>query len=102
MIDPTAEELIPVGRLPSLIPSSRPGKRLNLATIWRWSTHGVRGARLETVLIGGVRYTSGAAVTRFVEALNATSGTCHPGPTPARRRRQREAAAATCDAAGIA
>lgn len=38
---------------------------------WR---HGVRGIRLETVLIGSRRFTSEAGIRRFLEATNKTPG----------------------------
>ena len=36
---------------------SLPG-RPNVATLWRWRTAGCRGVKLETILVGGKRYTS--------------------------------------------
>ena len=103
MIDVANENLVPLGQVPTIVPSSHPGKRLNIATVWRWATHGVRGVQLESILIGGARYTSREAVARFVDALNGTrdGAPAAPVPTPARRQRQRERAARVCDAAGI-
>ncbi|QDV34107.1 DUF1580 domain-containing protein [Tautonia plasticadhaerens] len=74
MIDVTFETIIPLGQVSALIPSSRPGKRTHISTIWRWATKGVKGARLETVTIGGSRYTSREAVQRFVERLSGSPG----------------------------
>lgn len=34
----------------------------------RWKIHGVNGAKLETIKVGGRLFTSRAAVLRFVEA----------------------------------
>jgi hypothetical protein len=45
-----------------------PGKP-HPATIWRWYRHGLRGQRLETVVVGGRRFTSREALARFVEAI---------------------------------
>jgi hypothetical protein len=47
------------------------GRRHSLASLHRWRLHGVRGTRLETVLIGGLRYTSREAIGRFIAAQNA-------------------------------
>lgn len=44
-----------------------------LSTWWRWWRHGVKGVRLETVVIGGKRYTTASAVRRFAAALTATT-----------------------------
>jgi hypothetical protein len=51
------------------------GHRINRATFERWRTRGVRlpnGGRavLETVRVGGRRYTSAEAVERFVDRTN--------------------------------
>ncbi len=51
---------------------SLPG-RVAPSTTWRWHRKGVRGIRLETVVIGGKRYTSEEALTRFAAALTAAS-----------------------------
>jgi hypothetical protein len=104
MIDVLSEELIPLTKIPDLIPSTTPGRRLAFATIWRWTTYGVRGRRLETVRIGGSSYTSREAIARFAE---------HPGEcdtlqaparalrSPAQRKRDQARAAAILDRAGI-
>ncbi|HUY36404.1 MAG TPA: DUF1580 domain-containing protein [Pirellulales bacterium] len=46
---------------------SLPGKP-HPATVWRWYRHGLRGQRLETIVVGGRRYTSREALARFVAA----------------------------------
>lgn len=46
------DELIPIKRLPDLLPSSRPGKRIALATIYRWILRG----KLRSRKIGGSVY----------------------------------------------
>jgi hypothetical protein len=48
-------------------------KRPNPATLWRWRTRGVRGVKLETILIGGRRYVSRAALRQFIEAVTAAA-----------------------------
>ena len=68
MIDTQNETLIPV----SEIPRHLPGRRVHVATIWRWlSKRGCRGQRLDSVLIGGKRYSSIEAVERFIAATTA-------------------------------
>lgn len=64
--------------------------RPNIATLWRWRTAGVRGVTLETVTVGGRRYTSREALARFVAATTAAAD----GEPVARPQtpRQREAA----------
>ena len=80
-----------------------PGK-IHVASIWRWVNRGVRGVKLETVLIGGRRYTSAEALQRFIErTTRAADG--EPAIQQARTSRQRQraidAANAELDQAGI-
>lgn len=72
---------------------------VNPATAWRWCLRGCRGIHLESMLIGGVRYTSREACDRFLAALNG-SPTPQPSTSPARTSRA-EAAARKLDALGI-
>jgi len=41
--------------------------RPSISTVRRWSRYGVRGVKLDTRLIGGRRYTTIAAIDRFLE-----------------------------------
>ena len=45
--------------------------RPHVSTLWRWHKRGCRGIRLETVVIGGQRYTSDEALRRFVDRTTA-------------------------------
>ena len=99
MIDTSTENVIPLGQVPAEYPSRRPGKRINISTVWRWATQGCRGVRLETVVIGGGRFTSREAVQRFAERLSQPRSTGGGGPpaavryrTAARRQRDSERA----------
>ncbi len=56
-------ELIPVHELPNLIPSCRKGKKLALATVYRWILKG----RLPTLRIGGGRFVTAAALAQFIQ-----------------------------------
>lgn len=49
-----------------------PGKngRLSIRALYRWIAKGVKGARLETVKVGGRVMTSHEAVQRFIAATN--------------------------------
>jgi len=88
-IDVESESLIPFCDARTAFPG---GKRLSLATLHRWRLTGVRGIKLETVLIGGSRYTSAEAISRFVSAQNADESPSPPKITAGQRRRQSEAA----------
>src|SRR4051812_27731310 len=61
---------------------------INVSTAWRWAQRGVRGVKLETFNIGGRRWTTEEAFSRFVEATSAAaSGALEP---QSRTNRQRE------------
>lgn len=62
-----ADPPIALADVPSLLPKRR-GKKVHHSTVYRWVTKGARGRVLESRMIGGVRYTSVAALTRFLEA----------------------------------
>lgn len=62
------------------------------ATLFRWGQRGCRGIRLETILVGGIRYTSREALDRFIAGC---SGLSTPVPIVATsKQRQRQIAAA--------
>ena len=51
--------------------SSTPRRQAReLATLYRWATHGCRGVRLETIQIGGTKCTSQEALQRFFNRLS--------------------------------
>jgi hypothetical protein len=54
------------------------------STLWRWHRRGISGVKLETVVIGGRRYTSHEALRRFVDA---TTSAREPGASPATTER---------------
>lgn len=98
MIDVTTEALVPLNQVPKLLPPRPSGKRLHISAVYRWVQRGVRGVKLESVRIGGTTYTSREALQRFAE----TGQPAEPAPiaavTPARRRRQIEAASRRVEA----
>jgi hypothetical protein len=61
------EKLVPLTAAATLFPE---GVRPSLSALARWSSVGIRRVRLRTRLVGGRRYTSAAAVTEFLDALN--------------------------------
>jgi hypothetical protein len=46
---------------------------VHTCTVHRWRLRGVRGVRLETIVIGGRRVTSHEALTRFAAACSAVA-----------------------------
>lgn len=68
MIDINREELLTLAQAARRIPS-RTGKGLHVSTVGRWALKGLRGVKLETIQVGGTKYTSKEAVQRFFDAL---------------------------------
>lgn len=58
----------------TLVPISKAGSRfphpVGRTAIERWMRHGVRGIKLESILIGNRRFTSEEAILRFIEQTN--------------------------------
>lgn len=84
-IDIETERCIPLSQSPKHFPG-----RPNASTPYRWATVGVRGGiKLETIVVGGVRYTSIEAIARFIERTTAASaGASVPAPRPTTRQRE--------------
>lgn len=72
IVDP--DKLMTFARLAPHVPS-RSGRPPHVSTIHRWASGGVRGVRLESVLVGGVRMTSLEAFQRFVNRLSGGEST---------------------------
>jgi hypothetical protein len=87
MIAIAREKMVTLRQGARLVPS-RTGNSLNITTMHRWVQAGVRGVRLESLLVGGVRMTSVEAIQRFVDRLNAKPGE-DPAPTVARDGHER-------------
>lgn len=87
------ESLLTLKEAAKLLPRSP-----HYATLFRWAQKGCRGAKLESVLIGGIRYTSREALDRFVAGC---SGNVPIVATPKQRQRQIAAAERELAEAGI-
>ena len=96
-IDVETEDLIPFSEARTAFPG---GKRLALGTLHRWRLSGVRGVRLETCVVGGLRYCSQQAISRFIAAQNASEQPA-PAITAKQRRTQAESANRVLEAAGL-
>jgi hypothetical protein len=97
MLDSTTERLISLADAAKLVPCRRGGRRTHISIIYRWTTVGIGGIRLETLQCGGSRVTSKEAMARFFEKLTDAASTgpvgAHSEPIPTRRtaaRRRRD------------
>ena len=104
MIDLTKEgPPIPLSQVPSLpeVPRRPDGKKVHIATIYRWEKPGINGVQLEVLKCGGTKCTTVAAIHRFFQRLTEAS---QPDNQPRTRRQQRSDVAqaeAELDRAGI-
>ena len=64
-----SEELLKFSQVPDWY-LEKIGHPIDRSTCYRWRTRGCRGVKLETILIGGSRFTSLEALDRFVEQTN--------------------------------
>ena len=48
-------------------------EKVSVCTPWRWAQKGAKGAKLETICVGGKRQTSRQAFARFVAATTAAT-----------------------------
>ena len=90
MIDAKTEDLLSLADAARVLPRRRGGKRVHVATVYRWSTCGLRGVALETLQVGGTRCTSREALQSFFERLAAVPVATEP-VSPVREERRIEA-----------
>ena len=90
MIDPATESLIPWQQAAKHVPGDP-----HISTLHRWRVRGVRGKKLETLLVGGKRFTSREALDRFIAAGNADDAPATPTFTATQRQHMSNAARAT-------
>lgn len=76
----TLARYIPLTRVAAEIPPRRRGRRMNVSTLYRWTTSGCRGVRLRYIQVGATRCTTRSWLDEFFAAL--TQASVH-GPTPA-------------------
>jgi hypothetical protein len=102
-IDFATEDCFTLNAAPDMLARRTNGRKIHRSTIYRWVMAGVKGVKLETITIGGYRYTSTQAIGRFIAALSG-----RPAPdgveavqTPAARRRELAAVDKELDAMGV-
>lgn len=74
MIDHSTEDILPLSKAAREKVLKHHGRPPHISTLYRWATRGIRGVRLETLLIGGARCTTRQAIYRFIERTNEVEG----------------------------
>lgn len=67
------EGMLTVSQVAEMCPSAR-GGHVTPLTVRNWMTNGVRGVKLESFRLGGVRLTTRENLEKFIEALNRSGG----------------------------
>jgi hypothetical protein len=75
------KDFFPLSEAPDHFPR-RKGKRVSLPSVYRWVGSGYRGVRLQTVVVGGVRYTSPHAIAQFVADMTSIRDGTSPARVP--------------------
>src|SRR3954447_7108193 len=79
MLDTTIETVLSLAEAAEGLPRRRRGRKTHVSTLYRWTTAGCRGVRLETIQVGATRCTSREALQRFFERLSSGG---QPGSHP--------------------
>jgi hypothetical protein len=96
------DELIPLGRVPDLLPPGPHGKRPHVSAVFRWVQRGIRGVRLRAVQAAGRRCTTRRWISEFFAALSEATGLPTAQPrSPAARKRSHEQADRVLTEAGL-
>src|SRR5687767_5031064 len=79
-----------------------PGRPCHM-TLWRWMTRGIKGIRLDSVIVAGVRRTNREALRRFLQATtDAADGVRTPRTkSPKARQKSIDEAIEELEEAGI-
>lgn len=82
-IDVLNERLLTLSAACRVFPRRKRGKRLHVATLYRYTTRGCRGVVLESVQCGASRCTSREAIARFIAQLSGARSQNLPNALPA-------------------
>ena len=98
MISPLSDELLTMSQAAKICPKVD-GKRPHVGSLWRWARRGVRGVKLEHVMVGRKLCTSRAALDAFFANLtdaprSVTSGRKRSPKPPSELHREAQVARA--------
>ena len=101
MVELSSESLISLKDACAYLPG-----RPHISTMWRWIKRGIAGIRLETVKVGGKRFTSVEAIERFIASTTAEADIALSGDNSAprvasNREKQVDQARRICNSHGV-
>ncbi len=80
------QDLLPLAEAVEKVTGYRP----NIVTVWRWSTKGCQGVRLQNTFIGAKRLTTVEWVKQFMDELAVAKLAKHTAAPPMQTPRQQE------------
>lgn len=104
MINHHIEHLLSFAQAAKRLPARGDGKQCHPNTVARWAREGLSGVVLESIRIGGRRFTSQEACQRFFESLTAVwddSAASEPPRLTAAQLKAAEEAGRQLEAAGV-
>lgn len=103
MINSKEQQLIRLSDVPKLkwLPRRRGGKRLNVATVFRWAQRGLKGVKLKTVSAGGAKCTTETDIRDFFAELSDRTSAEPRRATRASHNRKEARDEQTLNEAGI-
>ena len=66
------------------------GHRPHLCTLWRWTTKGCKGVKLQIAFLGGKRMTTERWAQDFIDAVSRANMAKHEAAPPMQTPRQQE------------
>jgi hypothetical protein len=85
------KNLIPLNKVPNLLPSLRNDKPINLATVYRWTNRGCNKVKLRYAMVGTTRCTTPEWLAEFVAKTTGQQNESPVVAPPAARKRSRAA-----------
>jgi hypothetical protein len=70
----SGEEAVRISDLPRLVPPLPDGRRVSLASVYRWVTAGLDGVRLRRFRLGGVWHSTRQELDRWAAELTRRAG----------------------------
>lgn len=80
MIEIGKEDVMALAKAAEHLPSRRNGQKPATSTLYRWTSNGVKGIKLEYLQVGSTRCTSIEALQRFFGRLTAEGGSLDDDP----------------------
>jgi Protein of unknown function (DUF1580) len=81
MININTEQMLTLGKATAEVPGHP-----HVSTLIRWAMRGARGIKLESIKVGGRRYTSVEAINRFLARLNPPGSVANSNLAEIRQR----------------